>query len=146
MYGGELQVDRSVVIDLLLSGIYLGLTFVAQSAGRFIEESCIRFVFADINQLWKRLSLKTGLKSLGRLDCFYYWAVSIVKTADLYFSLSQFVNEQNWFHLFSVSKKHSLSRLKSEIRRFVGANLTPVSDQISFKVNPFLRNCILFGL
>ena len=45
MYGGELQVDRSVVIDLLLSGIYLGLTFVAQSAGRFIEESCIRFVF-----------------------------------------------------------------------------------------------------
>ena len=44
MYGGELQVDRSVVIDLLLSGIYLGLTFVAQSAGRFIEESCIRYV------------------------------------------------------------------------------------------------------
>lgn len=51
MYGGELQVDRSVVIDLLLSGIYLGLTFVAQSAGRFIEESCIRFVFSDINPL-----------------------------------------------------------------------------------------------
>ena len=65
------------------------------------------------------------------------------QSADLYFSLSQFVNEQNWFHLFSVSKKHSLSRLKSEIRRFVGANLTPVSDQISFKVNPFLRNTFL---
>ena len=65
MYGGELQVDRSVVIDLLLSGIYLGLTFVAQSAGRFIEESCIRFVFSDINPLCKRGPLKTGFDSSG---------------------------------------------------------------------------------
>jgi len=60
MYGGELQVDRSVVIDLLLSGIYLGLTFVAQSAGRFIEESCIRYVFTDINRSSYRLPFKTG--------------------------------------------------------------------------------------
>ena len=125
MYGGELQVDRSVVIDLLLSGIYLGLTFVAQSAGRFIEESCIRYAFQPLFIDHVTVQLICG------------------KTADLYFSLSQFVNEQNWFHLFSVSKKHSLSRLKSEIRRFVGANLTPVSDQISFKVNPFLRNRLL---
>ena len=65
MYGGELQVDRSVVIDLLLSGIYLGLTFVAQSAGRFIEESCIRFVFSDINPLCKRGRLKTGFDISG---------------------------------------------------------------------------------
>ena len=65
MYGGELQVDRSVVIDLLLSGIYLGLTFVAQSAGRFIEESCIRYVFTDINRSCYRLPFKTGFDSSG---------------------------------------------------------------------------------
>ena len=52
----------------------------------------------------------------------------------MFHSLSQFVCESNWYSLFGVSKKHSLSRLKSEIRRFVGSNLDAVSDQISFKV------------
>ena len=43
IYGCDLAVDRSVVIDLLLNGIYLGLTFIAQAAGKYIEESCIRY-------------------------------------------------------------------------------------------------------
>ena len=42
IYGCDLAIDRSVVIDLLLNGIYLGLTFIAQAAGKYIEESCIR--------------------------------------------------------------------------------------------------------
>ena len=43
MYGGELTIDRGTVIDLLLNGQKLGLSFIAQSAGKYIEESCIRF-------------------------------------------------------------------------------------------------------
>ena len=65
--------------------------------------------------------------------CARYLLIKII------FSLSQFVTEGNWFNLFGVSKKHSLSRLKSEIRRFVGSNLDIVSDQISFKVNPLFK-------
>ena len=64
MYGGELQVDRSVVIDLLLSGIYLGLTFVAQSAGRFIEESCIRFVFFRYKSIMQTGTIKNRFRQL----------------------------------------------------------------------------------
>ena len=44
IYGCDLAIDRSVVIDLLLNGIYLGLTFIAQAAGKYIEETCIRQV------------------------------------------------------------------------------------------------------
>ena len=43
MYGGELSIDRITVIDLLINGQKFGLTFVAQSAGRYIEENCIRY-------------------------------------------------------------------------------------------------------
>ena len=107
IYGCDLAIDRSVVIDLLLNGIYLGLTFIAQAAGKYIEESCIRY-------------------TLRLTRCAHYFLH--------FFSLSQFVTEENWFHLFNVSKKHSLNRLKSEVRRFVGSHLEPVSDQITFKV------------
>ena len=42
MYGGELLIDRGTVIDLLLNGQSLGLSFVASAAGRYIEDSCLR--------------------------------------------------------------------------------------------------------
>ena len=64
IYGCDLAIDRSVVIDLLLNGIYLGLTFIAQAAGKYIEETCIRQVCVCVLKLRSKWKLRASKLSI----------------------------------------------------------------------------------
>lgn len=67
MYGGELSIDRITVIDLLINGQKFGLTFVAQSAGRYIEENCISLSNFVTLKNWTQLYTHSKKLHLGRL-------------------------------------------------------------------------------